>query len=390
MNFIKKNYTIKKLYVIVFSFFISCFSKFFKKESIIIFNSYGGKKFDDSPKIIFEKIKEDRRFKDYRLIWAFHKPENYDIAGAEIVRTDTLAYFIYLFKAKIWITNSSLERGLNIKSKDTFYVNTWHGTPIKKMGYDLPEKFTYGFKYDYDLFLVQSEYEKKIFSRSFRLPDRVFFESGLPRNEKLNKEKENKKLYNEILHRLNIPLDKKIILYAPTYRDSKVNLEGKDSISSFLKSNFCKNPKESEYIILLRAHYEVNMREAKLYCGNVIDVTKYSNLNDLLLISDYLVSDYSSIIFDYSVMERPIFIYSFEKESYIEERGVYIDIEAEFPLSSSSNVNDLYKIINDIDEIELVNQTIEFKNKYINYIDYATDKVVDRIAEVIDIENINH
>ena len=106
-------------------------------NKLILFNSYAGRKYDDSPKAIFLSMKNDSRFKGYRFVWAFHDPSKYDVADCEKIKTDGLKYFVTALKARVWITNSSFERGLRFKGRRTFYLNTWHGSPIKKMGSDI-------------------------------------------------------------------------------------------------------------------------------------------------------------------------------------------------------------------------------------------------------------
>lgn len=104
-------------------------------DKLILFNSFAGRKYDDSPKAIYEEMKKDPRFKDYRLVWAFHQPEKYD--APQKIKTDSLTYFKTALAARVWVTNSSVERGLNFTGKRTLYFNTWHGTPMKKMRSDI-------------------------------------------------------------------------------------------------------------------------------------------------------------------------------------------------------------------------------------------------------------
>ncbi|MBQ7037485.1 MAG: CDP-glycerol glycerophosphotransferase family protein, partial [Clostridia bacterium] len=132
-NIIKYFKFIYSLYYYVFSFLLSALRLFVKPDDkLILFNSFGGRKYDDSPKAIFEKMQKDPRFQDYKKVWAFHNPEGKEIPGVTCIKTDTFRYFVTALRARVWITNSSVERGLNFKGKNTYYFNTWHGTPIKK------------------------------------------------------------------------------------------------------------------------------------------------------------------------------------------------------------------------------------------------------------------
>ena len=136
VNFLKYNKVAYAIYYQVMSFCMNVLKLFMRTDDkLILFNSFAGRKFDDSPKAIYEEMKKDPRFKDYKLVWAFHQPEKYD--APQKIKTDGLKYFKTALAARVWVTNSSVERGLNFTGKHTFYFNTWHGTPMKKMGTDI-------------------------------------------------------------------------------------------------------------------------------------------------------------------------------------------------------------------------------------------------------------
>lgn len=111
----------------------------------ILFLSFGGQKYDDSPKVLYEYILQDEYFRDYELIWGFTNPEAYDVSCKK-VRIDTLRFYIVAVSAHIWIDNSSMERGLHLKKKNCIEINTWHGTPLKKMGDEVEQDYSYGDK----------------------------------------------------------------------------------------------------------------------------------------------------------------------------------------------------------------------------------------------------
>ena len=188
---------------------------------LIVFNSFGGRKYDDSTRCIYEKMIQDHRFDTYEIIWAFIDPKKYNIPHGKKIKTDTFIFFINVLKARCWITNSSMTRGLSFKGKNTFYFNTWHGTPIKLMGSDINTSNTsFGLKEresNIDIMLAQGKYEANIFSRVFNLPIERFRIIGLPRNDELTdySMKEVEKIKNE----LHLPDNKKVILYAPTFRE---------------------------------------------------------------------------------------------------------------------------------------------------------------------------
>lgn len=202
---------------------VSLVGRFIRKDpNLIIFSSYGGRKYDDSPRCVYERMIQDPRFVDYRFVWAFLQPDNFFIPRGKKVKSDSISYYHTLLKAKCWVTNSSMERGLSIDDKKKFYYNSWHGTPIKLMGNDRDRSntsfYTKSKKCPYDVFCAQSKFDADIFERSFGIPRNVMRIIGLPRNDELaNDSGVNRK--NLIKEKLGIPKDKVVILYAPTFRE---------------------------------------------------------------------------------------------------------------------------------------------------------------------------
>ena len=116
INRVKYSKRIYLAYYYLGSFAIRLLRLFVKKDPrLIVFSSFGGRKYDDSPKCIYEQMIKDARFDDYKIVWAFMYPEKYDIPRGKKVKTDTFAYYKTLLKARCWITNSTMERGLSFK-----------------------------------------------------------------------------------------------------------------------------------------------------------------------------------------------------------------------------------------------------------------------------------
>jgi Putative glycosyl/glycerophosphate transferases involved in teichoic acid biosynthesis TagF/TagB/EpsJ/RodC len=387
IRLLKNNKVLYKIYYFCGSTFLYFVSIFVRTDNkLIIFNSFGGKKYDDSPKEIHEKIIKDSRFNDYKIIWAFHSPNLLNVDGAKSIKTDTIKYFYYTLKAKCWITNSTIERALRYKNKNTFYFNTWHGTPIKKMGTDIEKDKRFldageKVKWKVDLMCAQGVYDATIFSRAFNIDYDKFVISGLPRNDILANYNDNYKQQLKI--KLNIPLNKKVILYAPTFRefdkDKKLNCVIKPPID-FEK---WKSEISDEYILLLRAHYEVSKILNIKTDDFLYDFSDYECLNDLMVVSDILISDYSSIYFDYSVMGKPMLCFAYDYDKYMENRGMYIDIREEFPCEIAYDESALLDQILNLDYEKMSSATIQFRDKYIEEYGNATNICVDKIWENI-------
>lgn len=377
-NLLKNNVFIYNIYSFIFNLLLKIFKLFIKiDEEIILINSFGGKKYDDSPRVIFEYMKTQEKYKKYKIYWAFHNPNDFEIEGAIKIKTDTLKYFIIALKAKYWITNSAIERGLKFKNKKTIYINTWHGSAIKKMGIDAPNSV---FRFNiskYDIMYAQSKYDIDIFSNAFELPRNIFVLAGLPRNDELYNVTE--KEIESIRDKLNIPKNKKVILYAPTFREYSRDKNGCVS-SPPININKWKEKLSDKYIILFRAHYEINNILGIKDDDFIKNVSDYNNLNELMKISDILISDYSSIMFDYSILKRPIYSYAYDYDEYLEKRGMYIDIKKELPNGVCETEQELLKQIIECDFDEQIGRTEKFLRKYVETNGNAR-KYIDKIIK---------
>ena len=377
-NILKGNRVIYKIYYFVFSTIFKFIGLFIKvDDNIILINSFAGRNYNDSPKVIFEYMKTQEKYKKYKIYWAFHQPEKFDIDGAEKIKCNTLKYFIIALKAKYWITNSSVERGLKFKNKKTIYINTWHGTPIKKMGIDAPIT---AFRFSTtkpDVMYAQSQYDIYVFSRAFEYPKECFALVGLPRNDELFNV--SSKEIESIRNKLNIPKDKKVILYAPTFREYKRDGDG-CIIAPPIDIEMWKSKLSSDYVVLFRAHYEVNKVLGIKNDEFIYNMSDYSNLNDLMKISDILISDYSSIMFDYSILKRPIYSYAYDLEEYTQKRGMYFDIEKELPNGICTTQEELLESILNCDFESQKHKIEEFSSKYVQN-DGNARKYIDNLIK---------
>lgn len=362
--------------------------KFFIKpdDKLILFISFGGKKFDDSPKSIYDTLLHDKRFDQYKLVWAFNNPEQFIIPRGEKIKTDTISYFITALKARVWITNSSVERGLSFKGKHTFYFNTWHGTPIKKMGTDIAstnKSFVSKGKSNYDIFTAQGKFEADIFSRVFNIRRENIKIIGLPRNDIFSSY--TTKYHDEIKKKLNIAWDKKVILYAPTFREYESNGGMERVLTIPMQIDYWRRELSDKYVLLFRAHYEVAKSMEIKDDDFIKNMSSYPCLEDLMIVSDVLISDYSSIFFDYSIMHKPMLCFTYDYERYSKERGMYFDIREYLP--TAYDEDRLIELIKQTD-LHIKNPlTIKFQQRYVTEFGDASNKAIDIIAEELNKHN---
>lgn len=311
----------------------------------VVFEAFMGKRYACSPKALYEAMMEDPAYRDWKKIWAFRNPEKYHFLeekeNTQVVAYRKKAYYRAYGEAAYWITNSRLPRELKPK-KDQEYIQCWHGTPLKKLGYDLEQYAEQegSLREVRDNYLQESRrvthmpspspfYSEKMCS-AFHLKElgkeKVLLELGYPRNDVLYRtSKAECKRFRE---KLGISKEKKVILYAPTWRENQ-HIPG-EGYSYQLQADFdfWRRALGEEYVVLFRAHYFISSQfDFAAYGDFVIDVSQVDDVNELYLAADLLITDYSSVFFDYANLERPILFYMYDYESYKHEmRDFYLDI----------------------------------------------------------------
>ena len=351
-------------------------------DHLILFNSFGGKKYDDSPRAIYEMMRKDARFKGYKLVWALNNPEQFPEIKRK-VKSDSLQYFITALKARCWISNTSIQRGIDFKGKNTYSFNTWHGTPLKKMGAAKQDDYDNTIIKNNDTVLAQGRFEIDRLCEAWRVTDERFKLFGLPRNDVLANVTPGQK--KKLRKKLGIPEDKTVIFYAPTYRDYNTDAMKSVQLNIPIDYDYWEKILGDKYIVLFRAHYEVAKYNKLPDTGLWRDVSDYEYLDDLMMVSDVLISDYSSLMFDYSIMEQPILGYTYDYQEYSEKRGMYFDIRKE--ITSFSDSKELVDYLISMDSQYETEKCKEFKNKYIDECGSATKKSVDWIYRVLSKED---
>ena len=373
-----------KIYYCIFSVLINLLKLVIQpNDKLILFNSYGGRKYDDSPKVIYEEMIRDARFHDFRYVWAFHEPERFDVPGTAIkIKTNSIRYFITALEARAWITNSGITRGLRFKGKKTFFLNTWHGTPIKSMGIDVTDPdiaFIAPKTARIDKMNVQSQYEVELFGRAFGLENSQFLQCGLPRNDALVRCTREENL--ALKRRLKIPEDKKVILYAPTFRDYEHDAGRNCILMPPINLNTWQTALQTGFVLLFRVHYEVAKSMEIKENDFVRDMTGYPVLDELMKVADVLISDYSSIFFDFSVMDKVMLHFTYDYDEYARRRGLYFDIREW--LSGANQEEKVIDILKNLNWTAEVDRCIQFREHFVNFYGNATKQTLNCIAENI-------
>ncbi|MDD2409536.1 MAG: CDP-glycerol glycerophosphotransferase family protein [Bacilli bacterium] len=251
------------------------------------------------------------------------------------------------------------------------WIQMWHGTPIKKMLFDSNElhissiyenhkliKYKDILRWNY--LICENISNKSYFTESFLIDSKKVLAYGYPRVQYLADSIGNQSKTNQIKKYLNIPLNKKIIFYAPTWRDYNYK-EKKEDHNYLLDLNELKNKISNEYIILFKNHSFLNT----LNISNIINIDEDVETQDLLLISDILISDYSSIIFDFVAIDKPIILYTNDIIKYQVSRGLYSSVWKDLHFSVTKNINGVLEKIDAINSGKYpMNELLKIKNNY--------------------------
>jgi CDP-glycerol glycerophosphotransferase len=366
------------------------FTKLSSKKNDIIFESFQGKSYSDSPKYIYQYMIKHNM--NYKFIWVAN--EGVHIPGhPTTVKRFSLKYYYYIARAKYIVSNVRMPNNY-IKRDDQVYLQTWHGTPLKRLAGDMEDvhmpgtnsvKYKKNFNREtnkWDYLIAPNLYSAEIFKRAFWF-DNTLLKTGYPRNDILTNNNDPV-IIDGFKKRLNLPSDKKIILYAPTWRDDEFYKVGKYHFSLRLDLERMQAELGDDYIILLRMHYVVasNLDLTGLE-GFAYDVSKYNDVSELYLISDILITDYSSVFFDYANLRRPILFYTYDIEKYQGQlRGFYIDMEKELPGPMLRTNDEVFEAIHNIEDIEKKyhSRYDAFYNRFCNWDDgRSSEKVVKEV-----------
>ena len=348
-------------------------------DRLLVFGAYNGKSYACSPKAVYEYMIQNEKYKNYKYVWFFDEPDKYEFLeknrNTKIVKKGSSECEKFLHQAKYWILNF---RAMDhwIPSKNQIYVQCWHGTPLKRLGYDITNsdnamnsvsEIKSKYKSDakrFDYMVSPCKFVTEKFTSAWNLEKMgkqdAVLEIGYPRNDFLNKfTEENVITVKEKLGLINEK--RKIILYAPTWRDNQHDAEKGYVYKNPVNFDLLREKLGDEYIILFRAHYLVaDNFDFKSYDGFIYDVSKYDDINELYIISDILITDYSSVFFDYAILERPILFYMYDMEEYRDEmRGFYLNIN-QLP---GPIVRDEKELINVIREMKTCDMR-SFNNEY--------------------------
>lgn len=316
--------------------YIKCWDIPNKNEKIFLFESRDGFSFTDSPRYVFNELMKRPSLENSKFVWIYSRHVVLDDLKTTLpfvdervmfVKRDTISYAKILAKANYLITNSTFPFWF-VKSAHQIYLNTWHGTPLKKMGFDLPDsELSKNVIRNFlmaDVILSPNDHMTNILKNSYKLDGiytGVIAEVGLPIMDTIGTAK-------DILRRQfsahDIEFDelKQTILYAPTFRGMGPN-QMDDSVNHLLNDvQKMQYFFEHRYNFLVKVHPYVYRKLKKILPATHL-IPDYVDTNDVLQITDILITDYSSVFFDFLNFKKPILFYVWDQKDYDSERGMY-------------------------------------------------------------------
>ncbi|RSS81088.1 bifunctional glycosyltransferase family 2 protein/CDP-glycerol:glycerophosphate glycerophosphotransferase [Streptomyces sp. WAC06614] len=339
------------------------FSKLPVKKGTVVFESHMGKQYSDSPKAIYEEMV--RQGVAFEAVWSYAgaRPTGFP-KDATLVKRWSWPYLRALAQAEFWIDNQGFPLAL-AKRPGTTYIQTWHGSALKRMGFHEPRTKAQGragqAKFQkaidrFDHFLVRSEHDVRTLAKGFRLRDEVLLRTGYPRNDALvaahrAELDSGERVRGPLASELGIDPDKKVLLYAPTFRaNADGHVEG--FTFPFDVEEFAERLGD-RFVLLVRTHYLNSVSLPPSVAGRVIDVSRHHDITPLLALADGLITDYSSVMFDYSVLDRPMLFFAYDYDTYANDiRGTYFDLKEKAPGPVVATADELFQAISAFEEAD--------------------------------------
>lgn len=360
------------------------------KKSIVVFSSALGRSYAGNPKAIYEEMLREGFDKKYTFVW-FYDSMPHNIPGKHRqVKFKSFKYLFYMSIAGFWIFDARQPKFIR-KNNRAVYLQTWHGTPLKKLGLDMDNVYMSGendikeyrdeFRKNarmWDMLISQNEFSTETFRRAFDFKGKML-ETGYPRNDRLMTCNTPADI-SAVKKKLGLPCGKKVMLYAPTWRDDDSSGLGVYHFSCALDIGLLKDNFEDEAVLAVKYHYLVKDNIDWSMYGDFVHVFDEStDITDIYLASDLLITDYSSVMFDYSLLKRPMYFYCYDLAKYKNVlRGFYFDFEETAPGPVSLTTKQLVQDIkNGFSE--------KYKDKYDNFVEkynpwddgHAAEKIIE-------------
>ncbi|MGL4453002.1 MAG: CDP-glycerol glycerophosphotransferase family protein [Sarcina sp.] len=376
---------IDKIYCLLMKSLYYTFRIFRIQKKKIVISSYFGKGFGGNSKYIVLDLLEKRN--DLDIVFLVNNMQEDFPVGVRKVKYGSLKAIYELVTAKIWIDNARKARYV-VKREKQKYIQTWHGSiALKRVEMDAADKLPLNYIKDgindskiANYFISNGKFCTNLYRNAFSYNGEIL-EVGSPRNDIFFGN--NSSITEKIRNIYNIK-QKNILLYAPTFRmDKNIDIYNVD-FEYIIKS--LEKKMGEEWVVLRRLHPGIADKVSSLKeIDKVIDVTDYNDMQELLVAADMLLTDYSSSMFDFMLMKKPVFLYTEDFEEYMRDRNFYFDLDT-LPFERGDNLN---MLVNKISEFSFENYDSRvnvFKEELgIMENGKAAQKVADLIIKAVEV-----
>ncbi|MPZ26652.1 MAG: glycosyltransferase [Micromonosporaceae bacterium] len=356
-------------------------------RDVVLYDSFNGKQYSDAPRAVHEEL--SARGADLEHVWVTRDGQAPVPAGTRTVEANSREWFEALATSRYLVANTHLPAWLR-RREGQVVAQTWHGIGFKRVAFDMDSvQFAnpgYLAKLEQEApnwsFLVSpSSFCTEIMRRAFRY-DGEICEVGSPRNDVLFTG-DRAELTARVHRALGIEPGRKILLYAPTWRDNEFYGPGRYKFDMRLDVSQFPGELQQEYALLVRRHPNTVDDLLGQDSDFVFDVANYPDVRDLLAAADVLVTDYSTISLDFLNTGRPVLYYTYDLASYRDSlRGFYFDLEGEGPGPVLETTGEVVGALQDLDAVQdqYRERYEKFRQVYCHAEDgHATARVVDRL-----------
>ncbi|MFF3213143.1 CDP-glycerol glycerophosphotransferase family protein [Streptomyces sp. NPDC002886] len=360
-------------------------------KDVVLYDAFQGHGAGDSPRAIHEELL--RRGEKLDHVWLVRDGRVEVPETARAVQYDGLEFWELLARAKYYVVNDSVPLAFRRRPGQTV-VQTWHGTPLKQIGHDFNHDYytspavLEALEHDsaqWSLLASPGSYATPVLKRALGYDGEVI-ESGSPRTDALVRPDAAR--IAEVRRRLGLPEGKKVVLYLPTWRE---NREGWTLTSGYkldqrIDLDAARRELGEDHVLLLRSHHKVTEQVCEgARDGFVVDVSRWPDTTDLLLVADVLISDYSSAIFDFAHTDRPVLLFTYDLEHYRDTlRGFSFDLEKKAPGPLLRDSASLIEAVRNADAVgaRYAQARAAFREEFCDLDDgQAARRIVDRMLE---------
>lgn len=362
-------------------FFWNSFRFFPIDNKKVVMSSYYGKGYGDNPKYIVEELRKNTS--DLKIYWIIKdKIDNNTLPNGVIpCIDDTINSIFQLSTSKVWVDNC--RKNVFHKKKSQIYIQTWHGFALKKIECDalnsLSDSYIKNAQKDskrIDLIISDSDFMSKIYKNSFWYKG-IVCKWGAPRNDIFFRN--NQLLIKKVFTFFSIPKGKKIVLYAPTFRNNN-SLEVY-TLDYIRLKEICDKRFGGEFVVLIKLHPNIVKLAKNLVFDDKLtfNASIYPDMQELLISSDVVISDYSSLMFDFALSRKPCFQFATDIENYKKDRNFYFKLER-LPFTLAKSNDELMNNINFFNEENYLSTLDSFFKKVgMNFEGHASEKVANFI-----------